>query len=460
MTENKNSAAISRFVTELNDMSLPSDVVTFAKQSLIDWFAVCIAANTDPEALIVADMVHGWRSQGGAVAVDGCTGSPAPIALVNATFSHALDYDDFHIGSIHHAGGPTFSAALALAMDRGLSGEAVLRAFVAGFEVGTQLGMNDTGLTLGNAGWHPTCVLGHFSSAVACASLMRLDRDRVERAVGFAAAQVGGLMSSAGTIAKPFVVGKSAFSGVVAAELAERGASVPGHLMESASGLFPSLLQKQATPNLDKLGTEWQVVRNTFKPYSACQLTHASIDAAKGARSRVPVDRIKSARAFVHPFALKIAGIHKPTTALASRFSLKHCIAMSLLGHGASPTDFNMERLQDPQIVRLRDSIEIVTTDDVTRTSARLEITTIDGETVMEIAPAALGSLDRPMSMADTERKFLESTTAALGVRATTMLDALRRFDDKGAIAEVTALMKGIATRSTTARPIVASASR
>src|SRR5262245_61864060 len=109
--------AISHFISSMGDRPLPSEVLARAKQSLIDWFAVCIAATSDPEAQIVAELVHGWRSQGDAIALDGRAGSPAAIALINATYVHALDFDDFHIGSLHHAGGPTLAAALALAMD-------------------------------------------------------------------------------------------------------------------------------------------------------------------------------------------------------------------------------------------------------------------------------------------------------------------------------------------------------
>jgi 2-methylcitrate dehydratase PrpD len=444
VAENQNSVVISKFVSGLRDVALPSDVVTFAKQSLIDWFAVCLAARTDPEASLVADVVHSWRSQGRAVAVDGRTGSAAPIALINATYSHALDYDDFHIGSVHHVGGPTFAAALALAMDRGLNGEAVLRAFVAGFEVSTRMGMNETGVALGNAGWHPTCILGHFSSAIACASLLHLGPDKIERAIGFAAAQVGGLMSSAGTIAKPFLVGKSAFAGVVSVDLADKGASVPGHLLEDSEGLFVTLLQKDISLNIEKLGVEWQVIHNTFKPYSACQLTHASIDAAKAFVARINPEAIASARAYVNPFALKIAGRENPATSLQARFSLKHCIAKTLLGHGASPSDFNAERIRDVRIARLGDLIEIVPTAEVSRTAARLEVTTKDGNVLTETIPAALGSLERPMSMADTERKFLASASDTLGSEGNSLLDALKHFEEKGSIEEVVALLRGV----------------
>lgn len=437
----RNATVIASYLAGLRKTILPPEVTMAAKQSLVDWFAVCIAATSDREGRLVADMTHAWGSTGKAVAVDGRSGAAAPIALVNATFAHALDYDDFHIASVHHVGCPTFAAALALAMDRGLSGDAVLRAFIGGFEVGVRLGMNGLGLGLGNAGWHPTGIQGHISAAAAGAFLLDLDEEATARAVGFAAAQAGGLMASAGTIAKPFIVAKGAFSGVVAAELAERGASVPENLLDGPDGLFASLFQKQVPIDLGTLGDTWEVTRNTFKPYSACQLTHASIDVARQMAARVEPGEIRSARAYVHPFAFKIAGQERPTTPLQAKFSLKHCIAAALLGHGAAPRDFNDESLEDVAIAALRDVVEIVATDKVARTASQLVVTLADGTTVSETVPAALGSLERPMSMADTERKFLDCAAERLSNKAPTLLDALLRFDEAGAIEEAAALL-------------------
>lgn len=443
MTIRENAAIIAEFVADLRGTELPPEVVIIAKQSLIDWFAVCIAAVQDGEARLAADTIHAWKSSGNAVSVDGRSGSAAPIALINGTYSHALDYDDFHIASVHHAGGPTFAAALAVAMDHGCSGQDALKAFVSAFEVSTQIGMNDVGLSLGNAGWHPTCILGHISSTIACATLLKLDCQQIENALGFAAAQAGGLMSSAGTIAKPFLVGKSAMAGVISAELTVRGLRAPRHLLEGASGLFATLFQKNVAPELHRLGREWQMLQNTFKPYSACQLTHASIDVARTLSSQFEAAAVSSVKAYVNPFALKIAGHEQPSSPLQARFSLKHCIAMALLGHGASPADFTDESVKDSQIARLRDLIEIVPTEGVSRTSARLEVVA-NGKQNAATTSAALGSLGRPMSMVATEDKFLESVVNELGSRSKTMLDALKSFEQRGAIEEVAKLLRSI----------------
>ena len=55
-------------------------------------------------------------------------------ALVNGTASHALDYDDVNYALKEHPTVPVLPALLALAEHRSLEGEAVIAAFVAGYE--------------------------------------------------------------------------------------------------------------------------------------------------------------------------------------------------------------------------------------------------------------------------------------------------------------------------------------
>jgi 2-methylcitrate dehydratase PrpD len=53
-------------------------------------------------------------------------------ALVNGVASHVLDYDDTHLATVIHPGGPVASALLALAEHRGVGGRDFLRALVVG----------------------------------------------------------------------------------------------------------------------------------------------------------------------------------------------------------------------------------------------------------------------------------------------------------------------------------------
>ena len=67
-----------------------------ARRSLLDWFAVALCAAPEPEAQAVARYADGWGSQGKAITVLGRNRAAAPVAFVNATLAHLLDFDDIH----------------------------------------------------------------------------------------------------------------------------------------------------------------------------------------------------------------------------------------------------------------------------------------------------------------------------------------------------------------------------
>ncbi len=377
--------------------------------------------------------------------LDGRHAAAGPAALANAVLAHAVDFDDFHLASIHHASAPTFAAVWALGMERGASGADILAAFVGGFEVGTVLGLGGAGMRLAKQGWHPTSILGHLSSAAACAALLRLPPEAMDRAMAYAAVQAGGLMAAAGTMSKALIVGKAAMSGVLAAQLAEAGALAPSGMLGGApQGLLATLFQDSTQPALEGLGARWQVLENTFKPYPACQLAHASFDAAKSVATRVPPERISAVTARVNPFALTIAKHWKPVTPLEARFSLNHCIAIGLLGYGASMEDFTEARLNEPAVRALRERIDGEADDSVERWASRLEIELDDGTRLTEFVPAALGSLGRPMGWAELETKFMTVASPFFGQAARGIFGSIKAIDELGS---VEAIASGLAGR-------------
>jgi len=438
VTTDKFAGSIAGFL----DAPLPPDVRDAALRTTVDWFAACLSGTLDPQARPISGAIHGMRSQGHALALDGQRGAAAPVALVNAMLAHAVEFDDFHLASVFHAGAPTFAAVLALGMDRRCSGADILAGFVAGFEAGVQLGLDGCGLKLAQQGWHPTSILGHLSAAAGCAALLRLTPTQVQYALGHAAVQAGGLMSSAGTMAKAFAIGKAAMGGVMAAELAARNVPGPMNLLSAGpQGLFSTLFQADFCPQLAPIGQSWQITGNTFKPYPSCQLVHAPFDAAQAASRRLAGRLVVGVRAFVNPFALTIAKHPDPHTALESRFSVNHNVALGLLGYHADLEDFTLARVMDPALADLRRRVEVVPHHGVERWGSRLEITCEDGTVFTETVDAALGSLGRPMTWCDLDAKFLSVASPVFGEEAQQLLSSSRNFDAPGALGKIESIV-------------------
>ena len=97
----------------------------------------------------------------------------ASAALLNGITSHTFDFDDTHLRTIIHPGGPVASAALALAEHTGAGGRALIDATVLGIDVCCRVG-NGVYPDHYDRGWHITGATGMLGAAAACARLLGL----------------------------------------------------------------------------------------------------------------------------------------------------------------------------------------------------------------------------------------------------------------------------------------------
>jgi len=431
------------FVRAMQGRTLPAPVADAARRCLVDWFAVSLAALADPAPSIVRERMLRWRSAGRALSLYGDRLAAGPAALINGTACHSLDYDDVHLGTACHVSAPTLAAALAVGAERGCTGAQMLAALAAGFEVGCAMGAEGIGVALADHGWHPTGVLGHFSATVAVAVLLGLTQDETAHALGLAATQTAGLQASGGSAAKPFHVGKAAMNGIMAADLAAGGLEAELKLLDDPkSGLLGCLFQQPTLAPFATLGETWQIERNSFKPYAACQLTHAAFEAGRTLAPDAHPGEVRAIRAFVNPLAPKVASRLRPATPMEGKFSIPYCVALGLKGYTAAPADFTHERMEDTALLDLSDVVEVVPDERIERWSARVELHYRDGRVRDARTEAALGSHDRPLGWTEIEAKFLAAVTPVLGHDAPALLRALRAFDAEGGGAEVEAIIE------------------
>src|SRR3712207_1872371 len=121
---------------------MPPEVAHHARRALIDWFAALLPGCLHPPATLLAAALAPERGTGRAVCyVDGGTGALRHAALLNATASHSVEFDDIYRDAGYHPGCPTIGAALAAAQSHGASLDALLRAIVAGYEVSCRIGV-------------------------------------------------------------------------------------------------------------------------------------------------------------------------------------------------------------------------------------------------------------------------------------------------------------------------------
>ncbi|MGZ5141048.1 MAG: MmgE/PrpD family protein, partial [Burkholderiales bacterium] len=155
--------------------ALPADVRELARQCVLDWIGVALAASGDPLTRVLLDEALADGGQPVATVV-GHREKVAPLqaALINGTTSHLLDYDDVNLSMNGHPSVAILPAVLALAEAKQADLTRALAAFVAGCEMAARAGLL---VAPGHyaRGYHATCTVGALASAAACSHLLGLD---------------------------------------------------------------------------------------------------------------------------------------------------------------------------------------------------------------------------------------------------------------------------------------------
>ncbi|MDA8370710.1 MAG: MmgE/PrpD family protein [Nocardiopsaceae bacterium] len=283
----------------------------------------------------------------------------AAAALANGAQIHALDFDDTHAGGLVHATAVVLPAVFAVGEEVEASGADTMLAAAVGLETVCRLGAV-TPHAFHARGLHATAVCGVFAAALAAARLYRLDPERTVHALGIAGSQAGGLLEflNTGASTKQLHPGFASQAGIMAARLAQAGATGPASVLEGEYGLYAALVGTRVDPSAltDGLGQRWEATRITIKPYPVCQLSHAALDAVRRLQldGADPATDIAEITADVHPDAAQVVcapGKEEPRTAYDAKFSMPWCVARLLL-HGELTEDA-FARIDDPQVLEL-----------------------------------------------------------------------------------------------------------
>jgi len=375
--------SLAEFVLSTNFDDLPSEVINEAKLCFMDWLGVALAGAHDPEVNSLFQVIEliGGKEQA-TILGKNVKSSILNATLMNGMSSHIFDYDDTSIEFLGHASATLFPCLLALAEWMGIGGKDFLAAYVIGFEVGCRVAI---GASVNHTlkGWHPTSTIGHFSSTAGAAKLLGLTIEQITYAFGIAGTQAAGLKAVFGTSCKPFHPGKAGFNGLLSALLAQRGFTSIDNILEGKD-CFWDMYSARSNPRmaLKDLGSKWSILNNTYKFHASCHYTHAGIEAVLAIKKEVKdfiPDNIEKIEIFVSPMTLENAAIMEPKTGLEGKFSVPYVIANTILRDDTGIGAFTDVKINDPEILKLRDKIKVIPDNDLAGFNSKAVIY-IDGE--------------------------------------------------------------------------------
>ncbi|MCX5837531.1 MAG: MmgE/PrpD family protein [Deltaproteobacteria bacterium] len=418
------SEQYARFVCELDWTRLPTEVRQIALELFADWFANAAAGLASPLSQAFLSLAPIYDGPGRALRVgDLKPVEPLWAALVNASASHALEFDDSYRAGLYHPGAPILSAAFSGACRAEICGAELLTALVAGYEVSMRLAsaVNPAHYKL----WHTTGTVGTFGAAAAAARTLGLNSRQTAGAFGLAGTQAAGLWEVLPDApqAKNLHPAKAAHAGLLAALLSQKGIEGPTTIFEGRQGFFSAMVPEpvEVRTCTAGMGEEWLTPTTTFKNYPVCGHTMTPIEAILKLHGQFSLAEVEEIEVRAHPVSLKIAGLPFPANENQAKFSIPYCVAVALLKGRVGQEEFSRELRESGEIKDLLKRIRLVPDDGLGgvpgQRPAKITLRA-GGETFTASAAVRKGDPELPMTADEKRDKFLKLTGLVWGVVA------------------------------------------
>jgi len=381
------SRILSEYVVNLSYDTLPVEVVEKAKLHLLDALGNILGAYEMPWSQMVINIVKQTGGTPQSTVMGEETKYPVVMAaLANGTMAHGIDADDSGARpSWAHPGSCIIPAAFATAEAEKCSGEDLLTAIVAGYEVGCRF---DSAMYPGmrDRGFHATGVAGTIGAVAAVGKILGLNVDEMVNAFGLAGIQAAGLEEwlTTGDMSKRLHAGKAAMNGVLAGLLAREGYTGPASVFEGKYGLMATHADHYDLGRLTEgLGIEYKILKCKFKPYACCHELCPPITMALEMQKQhgIKIEDIEKIRIGLNHVTaenqLKVA-----ETPLHAQNHPAVAVAIALVEGKVFMREF-FDCYSDPRVVELGKKAEVYTDSEIdsvfpSKIGTRLEIITKD----------------------------------------------------------------------------------
>ncbi|MBI3067356.1 MAG: MmgE/PrpD family protein, partial [Betaproteobacteria bacterium] len=343
-----------------------------------------------------------------------------------------------------------FPALLAVAEKTGAAPRELIAAGVAAYDITLRIA-SAMHPASARRGYHNTPTAGVFGAAAGAARLLRLDARATLNALGLAGSFAGGLREylDEGAEVKRIHPGKAARDGIVCAELARRGLTGPGKVLEGRYGLFHAIADDAADWGRlrEGLGERFEIVNVYFKPYPACRHFHAALDAVRALRARHRFTAADVARIEIGMYDVGVQGHdHRHCNSLLdAQMSAPVTTALAVAFGDVTAGTFERANLERRDVRRLIDATTVFVDPECerlypARRSGLARITLNDGTTLEERVLDPKGEGENPMSDEDLGHKFRSNCEPVVGAeKCRRVLDTVWGIDGTRDLGELTA---------------------
>jgi len=233
---------------------------------------------------------------------------------------------------------------------------------------------------------------------------------------------------------------------LMAALLARHGYTASNRALEAPRGLLQTYsTQWKWDAIVDRLGKNFEIAYNTYKPFACGVVIHPSIDGCIqiAQANHLQAEDIERVELRVHPLVLELTGKKALRNGLEGKFSVYHACAAGIIFGQAGESEFSDAVVSRRDVVNLRERIVATVAGDIAEDAADVTVHCRDGRRLHTFIEHAIGSLERPMSDADLARKFHGLVDTRLGAeRAAELIGACRTLADAMNVREIANLTR------------------
>lgn len=450
---------VTRMIAErasaLTIADIPKESVDYSKTLMLSAIGAIIQGPDCTGGEIISRYI---RSTGGASeAMLFATGERLPmeaVALANATFAHATEYEDdsFPEAVSSYTIAPV---VLAVAEASQSSGAEMIAAFVAGYEAQARIGLICREAR--KRGHMVLSLAGAIGCAVTAGKLMRLNAEKMAHAISLAASQAQGLGHQTGEMAHIVEMGFAARNGICAARLAADGYTGQTDILEAPRGVFNLICADKVEdfqPIMEAWGKPYRIHEVGIKEFPCCYHLQRMIETAIDLRKTEGVTAAQIAEIEVHvnAFFPTVVQHNEPRHEIEAQFSLHHALAVGLLEDEIDQKSFGAARITDPSFCALRSKVKMVVRDDWGWSPAgwtpHITIRLQDGRTIIREPGHSRGHPPHTFSFAECEPKFRKCVVARMPEAQITI--ALAELAELEKAQSLDRLVSALATRAKT----------
>src|SRR6266478_5242973 len=426
---------LAKYACELKFEDLSKEVVHEVKRRVIDSLGCALGAWNEEPCSIARKVASEFSANRGSTIIG--TSHKAPPdwgAFANGCCIRYFDYNDTYLSKEPAHPSDNISAALAIAESLGSSGRELITAIALAYEVQCRL---CDAASIRARGWdHPT--YGDFSTALACANLMKLDLEKTRHAVNIAGVACAAMRQArVGELShwKGVAFANAARHGVYSALLARAGMTGPAPIFEGQMGFEKQLgvtlgnvgekFVKRPDAKTANEGTAAMILNTSIKYWPAEYHSQSAIEAALFLRQQLDDPaQVKSMTIESHDASVDIIGSEpekwRPETRETADHSLPYITAIALIDGKVTDRQFQPSRFTDPAIWKFLENVKVTRNAELSAlypgaVANIVHVTLKDGRTLTKRVDYPLGNAKNPVSDVELERKFLHLVAPALG---------------------------------------------